>query len=681
MSRKKTLSINFPVERVVLSDVHPYEVPIVFSNRYFYRFLCDHKIKFNGNKITWNYDDDILDDLIKILLGFSKDKKIEHIDVDDVCISVIEQNKKSINTIPFVFSTTHKEDQLRQLSLMHPKGQLLVVDFYDEYKDLMIYYSGLSNFSLRAPIRVAGCTYIDYRSQLERQEESPALVEIDGDDYENLRSFFVYEKFSNVFKFYESKEHLRSEHDFKNLTKLDISSCFDSIYTHSLSWAVYGKDFAKKNLQNLDKSFPERFDLLMQNINYKETNGILIGPEVSRIFAEIILQSVDVEIEDLMLQRGYVKNSDFKIFRYVDDYFIFHNSDEVCQQVKMILQESLKLFKLTLNKGKEETFQRPIITPISIAKRRISDFFDRVLVYEIATEVKDGEALPRGSISINKSSLITEFKSILVTSGVGYGEILNYALSVVERKISSLFRKYKITEKVGDNDKIFSEALESVLGFVFFIYGVSPKVNTTIKICRICQRVLSFYQGEPIGKKYGALISQEIYERCRTILDHSADGRSPKIEVLYLLVLMRQLGKNYRISENKLAYMFGFELMDGQYQVKSKLNYFSIVTLLFYMENKKRYAQLRLDLERHALGRFTVKKVSLVDESEMVHMALDLIVCPFVAIKTKEKILGMFGLPEDNLLRIQKISKYWFTKWDNFDFSKELDAKISQEVY
>ena len=165
----------------------------------------------------------------------------------------------------------------------------------------------------------------------------------------------------------------------------------------------------------------------MQKLNHNETNGILIGPEVSRIFAEIILQAVDTEIAAKLHKKGYTHGVDFKIYRYVDDYFIFYNSDEVCYQIKMTLQESLKMYKLSLNKGKEETLARPIITPISIAKKRISDLFDRELNYDVSPDIKDGETLPRGNIYIGRSSLITDFKSILAISGVGYGEILNYS--------------------------------------------------------------------------------------------------------------------------------------------------------------------------------------------------------------------------------------------------------------
>lgn len=682
MSRKKALSINFPVERVVLSDVLPYEVPIVFSNRYFYRFLCDHNIKFRGNVISWNYIDGVLDDLVKMVLGIPHDMPVQYISVNSRTISKLVFDKKNpLHTVPFSFSTTHKQDQLRQLSLMHPKGQLLVVDFYDQYKDLMIYYTGRSDFSLRSPTRVAGCTYIDSRSQIEKQDNSDSLVELDGENYENLKSFFVYERFSNVFKFYESEEHLRSERDFRCLTKFDVSGCFDNIYTHSLAWAVYGKNYAKTNLTPILGSFAGKFDWLMQKLNYNETNGILIGPEVSRVFAEIILQAVDEEVGRALLKKGYMHESDFKIYRYVDDYFVFYNSDEVCHQIKMALQGSLKLYKLSLNKGKEETFSRPIITPISIAKKRISDLFDRVLKYEIETQIKDGETLPRGSIYIGRSSLITDFKSILATSGVGYGEILNYSLSVVERKVGSLINSYNKIEKLDGTDKSFSDSMEALLGFVFFIYAVSPKVNTTIKVCRICQRIISFYRSEPIGLNYGSLIYQSIYERCRSVVGHNSDGNSAKIEVMYLLVLMRQLGKNYRIDQRVLADCFGFEFSDGRYHAKSSLDYFSIVTLLFYIENKSRYSDLRNALESHILDKFSFKEESLVGDSEMVHLALDLVVCPFVQDDTKVEILRAYGLPRNKLLRVQKYSKFWFTKWGDFDFSKELDAKIGQEVY
>lgn len=678
---KKALSINFPVQRVVLSDILPYEVPIVFSNRYYYKFLCDHSLRFNDNRISWKSKDDSLDNLIRMLVGVEQKTTVLKSVVAGIGISTLKLEKSETPTIPFVFTTSHKQDQLRQLSLMHPKGQLMVVDFYDEYQDLLIYYCGRSAFSLRSPTRVAGCTYIDAKVQIELGDKADTLVEVEGGNYENLRSFFVYEKFSNVFKFYESQDHLRSERDFQYLTKFDISSCFDSIYTHSIAWAVYGKEFSKRNLPALKDAFPGKFDALMQRVNYNETNGILIGPEVSRIFAEIILQAVDSDVCSKLNSHGLAHVDDFRIYRYVDDFFVFYNKEETCHKIRMALQESLKLYKLTLNKGKEETIGRPIITPISIAKKRLSDLFNRTLTYEISPLINDGEDLPRGAIYIGRSALITEFKSILSISGAGYGDILNYALSIVERKVGALISDYGKIEKHRGADKNFSDSIMTLLGFVFFIYSVSPKVNTTIKLCRICQRILTFYRSDPIGLDYGSAISQVIYERCRGVIDSSSDGEGAKIEVMYLLVLMRQLGRNYRIDEVTLGKCFGFHLRDDSYIVRRNLDYFSIVTLLFYMEEKTRYVRLKRALELHIIEKFRLKRNSLVGDSEMVHLAMDLLACPYIAKSFKNQILKFYDVPTNNLGRIQKYNTHWFTKWAQFDFSKELDAKVSQEVY
>lgn len=44
MKRRKKIKLQYKKERVVFSDILPYELPIIFSNRYFYRFLVKNKI-------------------------------------------------------------------------------------------------------------------------------------------------------------------------------------------------------------------------------------------------------------------------------------------------------------------------------------------------------------------------------------------------------------------------------------------------------------------------------------------------------------------------------------------------------------------------------------------------------------------------------------------------------------
>lgn len=104
---------------------------------------------------------------------------------------------------------------------------------------------------------------------------------------------------------------------------MDVQNCFDSIYTHSIAWAINGGvDIYKDTFEGkCDGSVGVLWDKMMQEMNYNETNGIVIGPECSRIFAEVIMQYVDQMVEQQLLIKGYRNKVDYECYRYVDDYF------------------------------------------------------------------------------------------------------------------------------------------------------------------------------------------------------------------------------------------------------------------------------------------------------------------------------------------------------------------------
>ena len=53
MRKRKKIKLSYSKERVLFSDVLPYECPIIFSNRYLYRFLAKYLWvgKVNGGEI------------------------------------------------------------------------------------------------------------------------------------------------------------------------------------------------------------------------------------------------------------------------------------------------------------------------------------------------------------------------------------------------------------------------------------------------------------------------------------------------------------------------------------------------------------------------------------------------------------------------------------------------------
>jgi hypothetical protein len=89
----------------------------------------------------------------------------------------------------------------------------------------------------------------------------------------------------------------------------DISRFYQSIYTHSIPWALHGKAAAKANRSR--RLIGNTLDKLVREGQDRQTIGVPIGPDTSLIIAEIILSSVDEALKRKRLKNG---------LRYIDDY-------------------------------------------------------------------------------------------------------------------------------------------------------------------------------------------------------------------------------------------------------------------------------------------------------------------------------------------------------------------------
>lgn len=300
-------AIGYKKERVVLSDILPYEVPPYFSNRYFYNFITSKKVCIINDELRFKKDaTKTTEKIIRLLFGFDKSKS--KFSTDEYDFYKLKDN--NLITIPFCFRIAHKDTDFRELTVIHPINQLQLVQFYDKYKSNIKNATNISQFSLRKPNKVASLKYFKDKTHSTKysSNEEIEIIESSNREYTSLKTFFSYQTCSNIFEFYESYEYQRAEKRFDKLVKFDISRCFDSIYTHSITWALLNKEIVKEKLSK-KTTFGHKFDELMQRMNYNETSGIVIGPEFSRIFAEIILQRVDKEVEKALYQTNK-KNSE-----------------------------------------------------------------------------------------------------------------------------------------------------------------------------------------------------------------------------------------------------------------------------------------------------------------------------------------------------------------------------------
>ncbi len=131
----------------------------------------------------------------------------------------------------------------------------------------------------------------------------------------------------------------------------DIQQFYPSVYTHSLSWALHSKSVAKAK-RNDQSLLGNRLDLCAQRCQSGQTRGLPIGPDTSRVLSEILLTSVDLELEK---QLGGLKG-----FRSVDDYELTFRHRSDAETALRVLQSILSNFELQLSEEKTRILELPL---------------------------------------------------------------------------------------------------------------------------------------------------------------------------------------------------------------------------------------------------------------------------------------------------------------------------------
>lgn len=131
------------------------------------------------------------------------------------------------------------------------------------------------------------------------------------------------------------------------LLRTDVSQFYSSLYTHSIPWALEGKQKAK---QNMGKTVSDRLDKALRDISDGQTMGVPIGPDTSLLAAEIVLTAVDKKIVKGRRLRGH---------RYIDDYELTFTSRGEAEQTLVEVEDALAEFELSINPLKTEIVELP----------------------------------------------------------------------------------------------------------------------------------------------------------------------------------------------------------------------------------------------------------------------------------------------------------------------------------
>lgn len=136
--------------------------------------------------------------------------------------------------------------------------------------------------------------------------------------------------------------------EFSHLLHTDVTDCYGSLYTHSISWAIHGLEESKKK-RGGNALLGNKIDCHIRSGRFGQTNGIAQGSVLMDFIAELVLGYVDK-----LINAELGDCTDIRILRYRDDYRIFANSDERAELVLKLVSDKLRPVGMKL--GVSKTF-------------------------------------------------------------------------------------------------------------------------------------------------------------------------------------------------------------------------------------------------------------------------------------------------------------------------------------
>lgn len=682
----KLVQISKSKYRAIVSDVLPYEKPIFFSNRFFARFLKRYGVCIqDGRLVATKNECEGLDSLL-LLLGGSK----------------------SATRPCFQYHITkdgHKEG--RCLTIVHPFHQVQMVEFYDKYKSLMVDFCMRSNFSIRFPYKIA--TY-----QKEKKGFPHLISDVDESisTKESIKHFFAYKQYHNINEFYDDYRFLRAEKRFPYMLKLDLEKCFESIQPSSLSNAMFEMD-----LRSCQGSMADVLCQLHESFLSNE-KGLVIGPEFSRIYAEIILQKIDNQLEShLSVEHNLERMKDYQFFRYVDDGFFFCKDKEIAEIFLKEYESCLKRYSLCINQEKTKRFaHRPFLESITCIKQSLTILINGIFESRLDT-FKGFKRIQNDYYEtptvIDYKSFVKSIRSIIGSAGVNldgkpnvlYKDIMSFMLGLIQKRLNILLKQFNDLYKqyseavyngiISEKGLVIKNRYEydfllflfNLVEILFYLFSCDLRMTTSIKIVSLISKLQLFVRGKyifddgTISTKFDAIyismLDKRISDETQSLLDCNTPNDFNLMEILNILELQKLMQIPCQISEESIKKFLGYDNKD-----RVKYNFFIAFELLHFIKYSSSYEWLKADI--YSWIDSTLEKLTRQKESdtEAVLTAFELLCCPWANKDIKHKWAKMlFNNQSAKVLQLASKQKDIFIRWHNYNVNEELQHINSSEVY
>lgn len=343
----------------------------------------------------------------------------------------ISKNKRADWTKCTEYSATKRGSQRRTFAFPHPESFHDIAFFISEKWDEILAQCKRSNYSASIPQSTpSGDRAISITSQ-----KDLAII--------------VYKIMS----------------PYRYTVKTDIARFYPSVYTHTITWAMHGKEMAKNDVSK-GKLTHDYLDKLVRSSQDDQSVGLPVGPDSSRVIAEIIASAVDTKFAKLFYGEGVA------VVRHVDDVWIGANSMDQAENYLYAYRECLREFNLDINDLKTSIMLSsdapeppwPLSIKIMIKneyKRLNSEDQTRLLsqIFKMAHEQRDDGIVKYAIRRFDREKLWTTHWSILEPFLIRCVTSFPHSIDYVARVVSWSKRKGK-EMRVDDWRQVLFSSLE-----------------------------------------------------------------------------------------------------------------------------------------------------------------------------------------------------------------------------
>ena len=463
----------------ILTDVLPTELSDCFTYVYFYEYL-----------MRKNKDIDKMIQLMQVI----KNKNNQ----------VLFDGNKNWVTMPLKYTIMKQLHTERQISLLQPMAAMELFLFVSMYqKEMLTLLQKNAVFSLRYHRKNNDLYYknknksvIKYFAELGKNAGKEII--------EQTGMYFDIGPYKSISSFTSSEEWMVLNSKYDYFVRTDFKSCFDSIYTHTYNWII-GKDV------NDTKAFKNgsvytSIDRILMNINARTSNGIVVGPEYSRMVAELLLQTIDKDVYSILLNQNIIVGEQYNIYRYVDDLFIFAKTEELANQIVDLYAEASRKYLLQLNETKLYKSKVPFVLEEWLNATNLFANRTCLLLFNNREEQKKiiennmknssedsgiqekAHILKEFSLHSSKKTIMNQYNELICTYEDKAKTICAYFLGTLLNKVSRNKTKVTIFKKNVSASTVFN-----LLDLTFYAYSFFPNYNNTQKLLAIISYIRDEY--------------------------------------------------------------------------------------------------------------------------------------------------------------------------------------------